>query len=401
MLAQTLVKAGHSVRWFNSDFDHYHKRWREQGAGSFEIHPKMTMELMSGIGYDKNTSPRRILHNHVCARRARQRAHEVVAKTGRRPDIMVMDMPMPEMAHAGVMLAREWGIPSVLSIRDLWPDFFTKFLSPFNALLAAPAISLMDWQIRRACREATSIVGISQGYLDWALKKADRSAGENDVVFPLGYSPVFDPGRQDDPIASLEAKGIDPSKKLVTFVGSWGKTYDLDFLLEVASRLKAHKDIQVVIAGGGEQQDIINQKAKEFTNVILPGWLSSQEIADLLQETSVAVAPYGESAPQGMPNKLFEYMSAGLYQVTTLQGEAADLLRSQNLGKAVSLRDPEAFADAVYDGIQSMSAADERARIKEYFDLNFHASVIYEDYTKHLESLVARISTGSSNRASK
>ena len=398
MLAQALVEAGHQVRWFNSNFDHYHKRWREEGAGSFEIVPKMILELVNGIGYSSNTALKRFLHNHICARKSRQRAHEIVAKTGRRPDIMVMDMPMPEMAHAGVRLAKEWDIPSVLSIRDLWPDFFTKFLSPTNALLAAPLISFMDWQIRTACRDSTSIVGISQGYLDWALTKAGHPARDEDVIFPLGYSPVFEQNKADSLGTLFKSKGIDPTKTLVTFVGSWGKTYDLNFLLDVAMKLKKYEDIQVVIAGGGEQKDLVEKRALSLENVVLPGWLSGQEIGDLLAVTSVAVAPYTASAPQGMPNKLFEYMSAGLYQVTTLEGESADLLNSQNIGNAVPLGNPDAFSDAIHDGIKFMNTTGERARIQKYFDENFHANSIYRDYTKHLESLVAGHRLSLSNR---
>lgn len=388
MFATRLAAAGHNVRWFNSTFDHYQKRMRTQRPGQYVLANGLILELLDGPGYSSNTSPRRFIHNWQVSRRAVNRASKVVQQGHDKPDIMVMDMPMPEMALKGVRLAEQWGIPSVISIRDLWPDFFENFLSPIKAAIARPIIAHMDREVGTACRNATSIVGISEGYLDWALKKAKRERRENDAILPLGYSPMNLDLNQHEARRELEILGVNFSKSLVCFIGSWGQTYDLEFLLSTAMLLSKRTDIQFIIAGDGEQAGALRERMKSQPNIICPGWLDRNQIAQLMQDSQIAIAPYQTDSPQGMPNKLFEYMSAGLYQVVTLAGEGAELLQRENLGAAVDMRNPQSAARAITDGIERYANDTERQRIRNYFALHFNADKIYAEYQQHLEHLV-------------
>ena len=390
MFATRLAAAGHNVRWFNSTFDHYQKRMRTQPHGQYMLTDGLVLELLDGPGYTRNTSPKRFIHNWLVSKRAVQRASQLVQHGQAIPDIMVLDMPMPEMALQGVLLAERWGIPSVLSIRDLWPDFFEKFLSPMKAKLARPLIAHMDHGVTRACRNATSIVGISEGYLNWALKKAGRGQGINDTILPLGYSPMNSDLNKRKAREELQFLGVDFSKSLVCFIGSWGQTYDLQYLLNTAILLSERKDIQFIIAGDGEQAEALRERMKSQPNIICPGWLDRNQIAQLMNDSQIAIAPYRTNSPQGMPNKLFEYMSAGLYQVATFTGEGAKLLHREKLGTAVDMRDPKAAANAIKDGIDYFANDTERQRIRNYFDLHFNADKIYTEYQQHLENLVAQ-----------
>src|SRR5690606_5857649 len=107
------------------------------------------------------------------------------ARRSKPPDIILTDIPTTEGAAAAIAYALEKKMPSVLSIRDLWPDTFgdqlPRPLRPAASILTAP----FQWQARFACRNATSLVGISENYLDWALQKAGRERTSRDAVFPL------------------------------------------------------------------------------------------------------------------------------------------------------------------------------------------------------------------------
>lgn len=388
MFSQRLAAAGHRVRWFNSTFDHYQKRHRDTEPGSYELSDGVTLELVKGLGYRSNGSPSRFVHNLLSARRFTDRGRALRAG-GEIPDVMVMDMPLPETAAAGVKLASEWGIPSVVCIRDVWPDFFLRFLPRSVVWAAGPFVWHMDRIVRTACANATSIVGISKGYLDWGLAKAGRKRRDTDPILPLGYSPERVSGNLVRAQERLEAKGVDFSKSLAIFIGSWGYTYDIDLLLAAAEGLSHRDDIQFVITGSGEQADLIAARAPALKNAVFPGWVDRDEIGVLVQRAAVGLSPYRHAAPQGMPNKLFEYMSAGLFQVATLAGESADLLSSERLGQTVPARDREAFAAAVLQAVDSGQPPEERERIRRYFDDHFDADRVYGDYTTHLERLVA------------
>jgi len=390
MLATQLAEAGHKVRWFNSTFNHYQKCQRTQRPGTHVLADGLILELLDGPGYDRNTSPKRFIHNWLVAKRAVNRASQIVQQGHDKPDLMVLDMPMPEMALRGVRLAEQWKIPSLVSVRDLWPDFFENFLSPVKAQLARPIIAKIDHEVKEACREATSIVGISEGYLDWALLKAGRERRESDAILPLGYSRLDLDTDQHRARGELEHLGIDYTKSLVCFIGSWGKTYDLEFLLDTAALLDQRSDIQFIIAGDGEQAGSLGERMERQANVICPGWLNRNQIAQLMHDSDVAIAPYRTDSPQGMPNKLFEYMSAGLFQVVSLRGEGAELLQKENLGITVDMQDPHSAATAISNALKCHANEVERTRIQKYFNQNFDAGKIYVEYQKHIERLVGQ-----------
>lgn len=389
MFCAALAARGHRVRWFNSTFDHYQKRFRTLEPGSYTLDDGVHVELVDGIGYFSNGSPRRLLHNAVVAQRFTRRAHDIAVAVGERPDVLVADLPMPDSALKAVRLARKWGVPSVVSIRDLWPDFFLSFLSPIRRGLAKPFIVNLNRIVNSACREADHLIGISENYLAWSLKKAGRERREGDAIIPLGYAPSKAPHTEMS-IGSLAAKGVDFGKDLATFVGSWGRTYDLKLLLEAAEDLKAEPGLQIVIAGHGEQGSALTEAAKMLPNVVLPGWLDRQEIATLLERSSVALAPYSISAPQGLPNKLFEYMAAGLFQVTTLRSEARTVLDASRAGLTVPAGNRQAFANAVLAGRDVGRDPAKRRAIKAYFSDHFAAERVYARYADELEVIVAR-----------
>ena len=388
MFSKRLAAAGHDVRWFNSTFDHYQKRQRDLAPGAYPLEPGLTLELLKGRGYSSNASPTRFIHNAMVARRAVERARDLLASGEPAPDVMIMDMPLPELAAAGVRLARELGVPSVVCIRDIWPDFFLRFLPKSVIWAAGPFVWYMDRIVREACKGADSIVGISPGYLQWGLRKAGRPRAETDPILPLGYSPERVSADLDAATRRLAGKGIDFSRSLAVFIGSWGFTYDMELMLDAAEALADRDDIQFVVAGGGEQSSLVRSRAANLPNVVLPGWIDRQEIGALLEKAAVGLSPYRRAAPQGMPNKLFEYMSAGLFQIATLAGEAAELIGEERLGIVVPAGDRASFVEAVLRSIDDGHGPEERERIRTYFDRHFDADRIYADYAAHLDRLV-------------
>lgn len=387
MLCDALAERGHEVRWFGSTFDHYQKRLRPERPGAYTTKSGVILELVQGTGYPTNSSPLRLGHNALVAYRMWKKAKELMDDSASKPDVIVADLPMPATAFAASSLTQSHQIPFVVCIRDLWPDYFANFLAPPKAAISAPIIYLMDMIVRKACSRADSLVGISSGYLGWGLAKAKRNLRPSDGVFPLGYAPeqgVSDPAAA----VSLKEKGISLTKPIAVFVGSWGNTYDLGTLLDVAELSVDRAPLQIVIAGGGDQENMVRARASELSNVILPGWLSKTEIATLLAHATIGLSPYPPNAPQGLPNKLFEYMSAGLYQISTLGPEAASVLSEGNAGLTVQAGDPVAFAQALHQTCGKPSLAESRQAIKDYFNQNFHADTIYPAYVDFLEELV-------------
>ena len=364
-LCQTLAARGHDVTWITSTFEHYEKRRRAGTRRTDVIAPNYRIELLPGPGYPRNISLARVIHNRRFAA-----AFEAFAEGAEpKPDVIVSDIPTTESAAAAVRIGNRLGVPSVLSIRDLWPDFFANHLPAALRPFAAPLLWPLRRQARFACRNADAIVGISQAYLDWGLRKAGRKAGPQDAVVPLGYAPHTVPAREADRL--LEGLGVDRSRHIVSFLGTWGATSDLVTVAEAAELLKARGDILFVVAGKAEADHPALPALSALPNVALPGWLDPDRGAALLEHSSVGISPYRDDAPQGLPNKLFAYMAHGTFQITTLGGEAAALLERNGLGANVPAADAKAMADAILKAIDSGEAERARPGIAAYFAEHF------------------------------
>lgn len=391
-LCEALAARGHDVTWFNSTFDHYDKRQRAPRSTVMELSERLNVRLLRAPGYPRNVSVRRILHNRAFARAFEDDANSAAE----RPDVIAVDIPTTESAASAVRVAERFGVPSVLSIRDLWPDFFASFVPKPVRPFAAPLLAPMRRQAEQACQGADVLVGISQAYLDWALAKAGRARAPSDAVVPLGYRREMSAtGSGAD--AALAAMGVDPAKSIVAFVGTWGVTSDLETVARAAALLHERHDIVFAIGGRPLARDGLAERLAAMPNVVLPGWLDATQSAHLLDRAAIGLTPYQGTAPQGLPNKLFAYMSHGVFQVTTLGGEAADLLARDGLGVAVPGHDPAAMAAAIVSAVDGGGLAASRGPICAFFDMHFS----HEHSIGRLAEIVetARRRTSSGNAA--
>ena len=287
-------------------------------------------------------------------------------------------------------LGQEWNVPVTVSIRDLWPDvFFTLLPGPFQGL---GNLIFARWkaQAKRACRLATSIVGISPGYLDWGLSCAGRAKGPNDALIPLGY-PERVPTDKTKTIQArvqLESRGVNFSRTLISFIGTFGRSYDLSTVIEAAKLMATNCDVQFVLCGDGDRAVDWRAEAKGLPNIVFPGWVDQLEIATLLDASSLGLAAYAPGVKQGLPNKLFEYMSFGVPVISALDGEAALEIKSHGFGRSYMAGNGADLAQVLIavladpHGLTQMALA-----AKERFDSTYQQSVVYQHYVDLVEHL--------------
>ncbi len=388
MLAQALARHGHAVTWFTSSFDHYQKRQRSDGDGTVRPLPNLMVEIFRGRGYGRNVSLGRIAHNRGFAGRWRRYAEASQVL----PDVIVTDVPTTEAAEAVVRFARARGIATVLSVRDLWPDFFVDYLPAPLRPIARPFVRPLDRQVQYATANATSLVGISDEYLAWGRAKGARPPSEFDRVFPLGYAPR--PRPDDDAVAAFRDRLKLGGKNLVSFVGSWGRTYDLELVRAAAEQLAPRSDLAFVVAGDKDTQPALRDAFARQPNLTLSGWLSADDIALLLSASVIGLLPYRPNAPQGLPNKVFEYMAYGPYQLATLEGEIGRFYGETGAGQVVG-RD---LAAAIPAALPFALDPDKRAERIALFERRYSADAVYSGMVDHIER-VAGLSTRPSGSA--
>lgn len=393
LLADSLVARGHAVTWWASAFEHQRRMLLGADDASINVAEGYKIRLIKGFGYKKNVSIRRYLDHRRIARKFATRAAREDA-----PDLIVASMPSYDLAYEGVRYAKALGIPVVVDVRDLWPETFVNRYSGVKRWLTKSILVRDFIKLSYLLKTADGITAMSDGILDWALGYAERRRSECDRVFYLGYklgAPVNDGSVGDFISVHLCALS---GKKICVFVGTHGVSYELPLVIEVArafERDEAAQDIHFVIAGCGEQTDMLQRKAAGLSNVSFAGWLNAQEISVLLRRAYLGLVPC-RSVIDAFPNKPIEYLSAGLPIVSSVEGEMAAMVEKHGIGCNYNPGDSIGLYRCIRrivddPSLHSCMSAAARCVFSRYFD----ADVLYSDYSAYLEGFQRQTRSGS------
>lgn len=376
LLADKLINRGHSIFWWASAFEHQRKVWISRRDKEFRINSRYTIRVIRGIGYKKNYSLLRYLDHIVVAQKFRNQCWKI--KT---PDIIVASTPCHHLAYESVVFANKANIPIIVDIRDPWPDIF---LSPLKKMklekVGRLALSYDFYKLSKMLRRADVLTSTSEGFLDWGLHKAKRSRNGLDKAFYTAY-------QHNHQRPNFEFQHV-KNKKIFIYIGTFGKSYELDLIVDVAQRFQRsnYKDIAFVIAGTGEQYGKIKLRASKLNNVTLTGWLEKEDILKVLHTAWAGIVPCN-MAENTLPNKIFEYLSAGLPVISSLEGEIEQLIEKQQLGCNYSSGD----AEGLYNAIQHLASNPlQRDRMSsnalQFYDNYGDADKVYSQYAEYIET---------------
>src|ERR1039458_2809916 len=235
MLARYCAARGHDVTWWTSTFDHVRKQHRASADSSITTSDGVRLEMLYAPAYNRNISVRRLYNHHVLGKAFARRIRSETP-----PDVILAAWPTIELSAASVEYGLRTGIPVIIDVRDLWPDIFVEvagaWLRPVVKAVLRPLVN----RAKYVFQNCTGILGISPGYLKWALAYAGRDMRALDAMFPLGYEKP-----RPNQVELAKARndllnvGVSPSKTLCWFVGVFGATYDLSTVIKSAAILQS------------------------------------------------------------------------------------------------------------------------------------------------------------------
>lgn len=387
MMAQRLARAGHDVTWWTANFDHRRKINRFDRETEREAEARLRIVMLDGPVYARNVSLARIRHHRAVARAFAKRA---ISEP--KPDVILCSLPSLELAREAARYGRERGVPVITDVRDLWPDVMVDLAPAPLRWLARVLTASLRADARAACRDATTIVGLTDAYRDWGLVQAGRGATDQDRVFPVAYS---DERPTDTAAAKAEAYwdglnvGTSPDAFVICFFGFLGVQFELEPVIDAARLLRAQNiPVQFVICGDGESRARLQDAAARLDNVLFPGWIDAPEIWALMQRSKLGLAPYvdSENFRKNVPNKIAEYFSAGLPVLTNLEGRVRELLKKNDCGYFYSHGAAGELADAVLSAIRDPATLARRSQnAAALFASSFSADRIYADFASYLE----------------
>jgi glycosyltransferase involved in cell wall biosynthesis len=384
MLTKMLSSRGHDVVWWTSSFSHAPKKHVVNDDSDLTV-DGVNLRILKGLGYEKNISLQRIRHQKHFSESFYHRA-----KKQPLPDIIISPVPTIETAEMAVRFSRKFRVPILIDIRDEWPDEFVD-LAP-KPLRSIAKLFLYPYfeKMRRICMEATGIIAVSGSFLNYGLCFANRLKGENDGVFPLGYT--------DEPIGQekiLEARkfwkgnGVDENAFVCCFFGTIGKFFDLGTVILVAEILSREFPIQFVLCGEGTSLNHYKQLAAGTDSVFFPGWMDAPKIAALMEISSVGLAPYAKNTRMSLPNKPFEYFAGGLPVVSSIQGEMKHILADNDCGRTYEADSVEQLCHALRElRTDDTLSRDMGKRARQLFEQEFSIERIAKKMEEHLVKVV-------------
>jgi len=228
---------------------------------------------------------------------------------------------------AGVALARVLNVPLLVEL---------------NAPLA----------VEQSAYRASGLGELAAQAERWTLLGADAvlavSALLRDHVVSLGVRPdrvhvvpngvdatLFQP-RPPDP--SIRARWGLPDGPVLGFVGGLRRWHGVEALPALLDKLvHRYRGLRLVIVGDGPLRGELEHTLKErglTRSVVFTGSLPHEEVAKLIPQFDVALAPYSkpEHAFYFSPLKLFEYMACGIAVAVAGLGQIAEVVQDGETG---------------------------------------------------------------------
>jgi glycosyltransferase involved in cell wall biosynthesis len=384
ILVDYLVSRGHKVIWWTSTFDHYKRCHRFNYDKDVIMSSNYVIKFLHGFGYKNNVSFTRLLDHFILGNKFSK-----LSKSEKLPDLIISSFPIISFSSAAVKFGRLNSVPVVIDARDMWPDIFLDTVSPKLRIVLKPFLIVLFGKTKFIFRNAKAITGMTKNFVDWGLLKAGRNATIIDRPFPFGYKKCDLILNEIEKASIFEQFKLNRERQIVILVSYIGNVLDINLLISFAIKLKElDLAMDVVVCGTGDKYELLKQKCDNILNIKLLGWCDSVQILKLLKISFVGLLPYKNRLDfrNSIPNKVAEYMSAGLPIISSVAGVVENILRENNCGFFVENSDD--FVEVI-----EKLAEDKELYLKmsqnatNYFNNNFESNKVYTEMCEYLENI--------------
>ena len=257
-----------------------------------------------------------------------------------KPNVLFVESPPLFIGHAGIRLARQWNVPMVFNVSDLWPES-AKFMGIVkNRLILAGAEALELSYYRRAAL----VTGTSNEIIESIRRRCPSTPAE---VITNGV----DISRFGPQFADNQARSLLGDQDRITFIyaGVMGLAQGLDRILDVAAAVRDLTQVQFVLVGDGAERDSLQRRidADGLHNVRLLPAQPKERIPALLAVSSVAFHVLKFSIFGAVPSKIYEAMASRLPILFAGGGEGPRRVLDARAGLVVPYGDIRGLEEAV------------------------------------------------------
>lgn len=317
-LAEALTARGHSVVRISPSFSHARRTSRPTEASSSAEGAHV---IVPTSGYVGSMSRGRA----VFTAQLLSGAYRYLRAERSTIDAVVVGVPPPMLA-ATAKLAVGRRAPVLADVRDLWPDA----LAVGRLERFAPAAQLGGKIISQELRLASMTTAVTEPMLRWI-----PAAAQGEVV-PIGMSDrQLDSTLLPPPDAGLRVCFVSGHSHGFAFrpvLEGWCR-----FQVEVSRLGEAKPDPQLTFIGAPPSDDGALALAEADPTVEMVGRVPASEVVARLNSMDVGLYPSLPSWAYSLGNKVFDYLSSGLYVLHSLEPGVGTEIDRDGLGRRVDL----------------------------------------------------------------
>lgn len=275
--------------------------------------------------------------------------------------------------------------PVIVWVQDLWPDS----LSATGYVQNRHVLSAVRQVVRCIYRRADLLLVQSRAFEEPVRALASGT--------PIAYYPnsVDDGFANPIAVALPSVDGLSEGFSIM-FAGNIGAAQAVGVIVEAASLLREHKDINFVVLGDGSSREwmLAEVKKRGLTNLHLPGRFPVETMPGFMQKASVLLVTLADQTifAATVPSKVQAYMAAGRPIIASLNGEGARLIVEAGAGLASPAEDAGALVDAILH-IYGLSP-DERKILgdngRRYYQEHFDHDHLVDQLIGHLQAVSRR-----------
>jgi len=246
-------------------------------------------------------------------------------------DLVIGTSPQFFTVCAAYLVSRLKRIPFIFELRDIWPESI-KAVGAMNDNFVFRFLERMEMFLYN---KSSLIITVTHSFKQILM---NRGIPFNKIsVITNGVDTMhFYPLKKDH---QLLKKFNLQGKFVIGYFGTHGMAHALETILDAAKIMKTEPNgnkVQFVMMGDGARREDLKAYAKKekLENVIFIDSVSKSEIASYWSLVDVSVIHLRKTALflNVIPSKLFESMGMGIPVLCGVEGESADIVRSNEIG---------------------------------------------------------------------
>ena len=216
---------------------------------------------------------------------------------------------VPTYGMQAIRLAKRFNVPVLFRALDVSHKIRSSLLSP-----------AIKWVEKHIYNQVDFLSANNPAMANYCVELGARSRPSKVHFPPLNLSHFRHQGRDQGLRRSL---GFKDENRVLVYMGSFFYFSGLvDALEEFAEASKSSPNLKFLLIGGGEQDSELRQRVERLglsEKVVFTGFISYQELPRYLKIADVAVNTLEPTlvANVAFPNKVLQYMAAGLPVVST------------------------------------------------------------------------------------